>query len=166
MPLIVETGAGVIGANSFATLVQAREFAALRGIALPVDGVGDTAVTAFLVKATDYLKVLSYRDTAIYTDGNYLPFPRKAAYSVTPTTPTIPQGILDATCQLVIEQFNGVELNATSTGSGIRMEKIGPITTEYATPTGAGNAPKASMPTVAAYLRPYLASLGIRVGRA
>lgn len=163
--LLVEVGTGVVGANSFATLTQARDFATLRGVTLSAV---DATLTSWLVKGTDYLKTFSYMGAKTYPGQDYLPFPRTnltiddEALGVD----VVPNDIVAALCQLCIEQQAGVVLNATSTGAGIKSEKIGPIETVYATPNGAGNAVKASMPIVAAYLKPYVRGLSIRTGRA
>lgn len=167
--LLVEVGTGVSGANSLATLTQARDFATLRGVTLPVTGtVGDAALTAFLVKGTDYLKTFSYLGTKTYPGQGYLPWPRTnlTIDDEALAVDAIPNDIVSALCQLCIEQQAGVVLNATSTGAGIKSEKTGPLETVYSTPNGAGNASKASMPIVAAYLKPYVRGLSMRIGRA
>jgi len=167
MPLIVEDGTGVSGANSFVTLTEARDFATLRGIDLPVAGTGDAALTAFLVKGTDYLKSFSYQGTQTTVGEAYLPWPRTGYYvdDLEFDVDTVPIGMKNALIQLAIEQNSGIVLHATATGFAVVREKIGPIDTEYATPKGSYNAAKAVMPAVAAYLKPYLTNIGIRVGR-
>jgi len=158
MPLIVEDGSGVIGANSLASIAQARDFASLRNVTLP----GDAALTAFLVKGTDYVKTFSYLGTKTYAGVSYLPWPRTGLTIDDEAFDgdAIPPDIVSAVCQLCIEQKNGVVLFGTSTGPAIRRDKVGPLETEYAVSNGSGNAAKASMPAVDAYLKPYLAGGG------
>ena len=163
MPLIVENGTGVPDANSFATLEQARSFATDRGVTLPADG----TLTAYLVKATDYLKSLSYQGTKKHAGEEYLPWPRTGLtlddedFADT----VIPRDILNAACQLCIEQFNGVELAPTATGAAVKREKVGPLETEYA---GSSRPTAPRMPLVDAYLAGWVVARGMRlsVGRA
>jgi hypothetical protein len=165
VPLIVEDGTGVVGANSFASLSQVSDFATLRGVDL--SAVSDDTLTAYLVRGTDYLKTFSFVGEQANAFG-YLPWPRAGVYFGDYELPhtTVPTGIVSALCQLCIEQHNGVVLFASGTGPAVKSEKIGPIETVYATPMGASNALRASMPSVMAFLKPYLTNLGVRVGRA
>lgn len=162
--LSVETGAGVAGANSFATVVQARDFATVRGVTLSAD---DDVVTAFLVIATDYLKTLQYQGTKYRAGESYLPWPRdgllvdEVAYPIN----LVPSDIVAATCQLVIEQHNGIVLRGSASTAGIKREKVGPLETEYSS-SHIGRS-IARMPIVEAYLSPWLAraSFGLRTRR-
>ena len=155
-------------ANSFATLAQAREFAALRGVTLPAVTTGDAALTAMLVKGTDYLKAFSYRGERTYPGGVYLPWPRTGVTvdGALQAAAEVPDVVIGALCQLCIEQQSGIVLHASGTGYAVKRDKTGPLETEFAVPTGSSNAVKAKMPAVDAYLRPLLLNAGIRVGRA
>lgn len=163
--LTVEDGTGVTGANSFASLATARAFATLRGVTLSAV---DATLTAYLVKGTDYLRALSYIGTKTYPGQSYLPWPRTGLTidDEELAGTVIPTDIIDALCQLCIEQQAGVILNATSTGPGVKRDKVGPLETEYAVANGSGNAAKATMPIVSAYLKPYVKGATIRTYRA
>jgi hypothetical protein len=156
LALLVEDGTGVAGANSFATLAQARDYAALRGVNLSAV---DSVVTAFLVKATDWLKPKSYLGTKTNAGETYLPWPRSdiVVDDEDFDEDTVPTGIVEVTCQLCIEQHNGVTLSPSAKGAGIKREKIGPMDTEYAT---SSRATTPRMPIVEDMLNPWLASRG------
>ncbi len=160
MPLTIETGSGVTGANSFATLAQAREFALLRGVSLTAD---DDTLTAYLVKANDYLKSLSYLGTKTYPGQGYLPWPRTGLVLDDEDFPedAIPTDIVSAACQLCIEQHNGVDLSPTASGPGIKRDKTGPLETEY---VHSSRATTPRMPLVDALLQGWVAQrAGIRL---
>ena len=53
MALIIEDGSGVVGANSYNSVQEIRDYAAARGIMLPTE---DTDVEVLAVQATDYLE--------------------------------------------------------------------------------------------------------------
>ena len=153
--LSVENGTGVDGANSFATLEQARDYAELRSVTLTAS---DTVLTGYLVKATAWLKQKSYLGTKTYAGQSFLPWPRSGLTVDEAEFPSdaVPQDIIDATCQLCVEQQNGVDLFPTTTGPAVKREKIGPIDTEFAVATGGGRGgPR--MPAVEALIAAWLA---------
>jgi len=142
MALIVENGSIVEGANSYATLAQIRAYAADRGVTLSDD---DTVLTPYAILATDYLESksdlfvgkqvqtnqpLSWpRQGVIQTDNSYFP------------TNQIPPALVNAQCQLVIEQVqNGVTLLPTidrfHTGGFVTHEKLGPMETTFSERVG------------------------------
>lgn len=58
MPLIVEDGSGVPGANSYVTIEEAREYAASRGISFPAN---DAELEVLLVNGFDYVESFARR---------------------------------------------------------------------------------------------------------
>lgn len=131
MPLIVETGAGVANANSYVSLEEAREFALLRGVTLTED---DDALTALLVKATDYLEMFSLRYVgALVAVDQALSWPRSdvVIYDEVFAEDAIPEALKKAQMLLVMEQANGVNIMPTVTGNFVKRRKVGPIETEY-----------------------------------
>lgn len=154
LALTVETGAGVEGANSFATLAQARDFALLRGVVLSAT---DSVLTAYLVKATDWLKQKSYLGTKTNAGEAYLPWPRSGLIVDEEVfdEDTVPSAIVEATCQLCIEQQNGAILFPALVDPEVKREKIGPIDTEYVT---GRTSPR--MPAVDAILAPWIVQRG------
>ena len=73
MALTVETGSGVVGANSYLTVAELRAFAAERGLTLPLP---EGEVEALLIRAADYLELRSYIGSPL-TDSQGLSWPRK-----------------------------------------------------------------------------------------
>lgn len=148
MALVIETGAIVTGANTFASVAQLDAFAALRGITIA----GDTAAKeVLLIKAMDYIEaqerrfkgyrrkaeqplswprthvVLYYTEQYRYingyenvTQGQYFP------------DDAIPEKLIAAQCQLAID-VQTVDLLPTVTPDSrdVQREKVGPIETTY-----------------------------------
>lgn len=163
--LTIEDGTGVAGANSYANAVEARAYAAARGVTLPaaVDGVTDP-VEVLLILAAEYLDSqawIGYLATATQGlqwprvfDYPYLAYPFYS-YSILgywaaylPFDPSYfvqPDKILAAQCQLVIEQFNGVVLMPTSKGGidsqFITREKTDVLETSYSEKIGTLSTP-------------------------
>jgi hypothetical protein len=152
MPAVIETGAGVTGANCYgvtdiaATMAAARAYATLRGVVLSAD---DPTLTAQLVKATDYIESLQAQFVglpALTTQG--LSWPRKNVVnsdgSSFPSN-ALPTALLNALYQLCIEQFNGVILMPTTdpstSGGFVISEKIDVIETHYSERVGVTRAP-------------------------
>lgn len=109
MALIVEDGTGVANANTYGTLVGARAYASDRGVTLSVD---DAIVSSQLILAMDYLEGQDYVGRPVsFTQA--LSWPRSQV-QFDPDNPfpdnEIPPQLISAEYQLVIEQFNGIEL--------------------------------------------------------
>lgn len=161
MPFLVETGAGVAGANSLASVAYARDYAALRGRNLPT---ADSALQVLLVLATDYIRALSFVGVKTYAGQQYLPWPRTGLIvdDVAIPADVIPTAITDAVAQLAVEQAAGVDIRPTRiSGATIKREKVGPLETEYAVnSSGSG---QATMPAVDSLLSPFVASSAVGV---
>lgn len=150
--LVIEDGSGVPGANSYGTIAGARLYASNRGIILGTDA----AVTTQLILATDYLEGLSYVGSQVlYTQA--LSWPRQNVL-FDPSTPfptnQIPPQLIAAEYQLVLEQFNGINLQPTvdrSTGGFILEERVDVLTTRYSERVGTTSQP--TMPKVTSLLR-------------
>jgi hypothetical protein len=158
MPLIVEDGSGVVGANSYITLAFARNYAATRGVTLSND---DTALSVLLVKATDYLETKRFQYLGYLVNPlQALAFPRNNlffGYSSIPSN-VIPIGIQNAQAELVIEQTNGVDLQPTVIGGPVIVrERIDVIETQYSERLQQS---QPFFPKVDALLRPYLRNSG------
>jgi hypothetical protein len=163
MPLVLEDGTGVVTANSYVAIADVRTFATDRGIDL--SALSDAAVTAFILKATDYLEtfaMLFVGNPNSVTQG--LSFPRanivNADGSSFPNTgaASIPLALKNAQCQLCLEQNNGVTLLPTvdhnTDGGFIIREKVDVLETTYSEKIGTSRQPL--MPSVERWLNNLL----------
>ena len=156
--IVVEDGTGVAGANAYVNAADARMYAQLRGVALPVapaDGLDPVEV--FLILATDYLEAQSYIGRPAFPSQS-LAWPRvlfgRAWYEQV-TEILLPKQIVAAQCQLVIEQQNGIELSPSTPGGLdgqlIIREKVDVLETEYSDKVM--NTASPTMPRVNSLLR-------------
>lgn len=163
MPVIVEDGSVVDGANSYITITEARTYATDRGYTLAPDGVeGDATVSAMVIKAGDYLNSLEsrYIGTRVAGFAQFMSFPRTGVIIYDEDWPEdeIPSMLKNAQCQLCIEVFNGLELMISQTGGlPVIREKVGPLETQYSEAVLIrGVKLSASIPAVDALLAPLM----------
>lgn len=135
--LVVEDGSNVAGANTYATVVNARAYAALRGMTLPES---DDDVASLLILAFDYIegKEGQFRGTRTYAETA---FPRTGmvVYGFVIDSDVIPTKLIAAQCQAAVDQATGLSLFTNSTPEDyVIREKTGPLETEYADPTVLG----------------------------
>ena len=130
--LIVEDGSGVAGANTYATANQAINYAASRGITL----VDNDELASQLIVAADYIgsKELQYQGDRSFPIAQSLSWPRIGAiiYTLEISPTSIPTNIVQAQCQLVIEQVNGENLFVNTNNSVfVTEETVDVITTKF-----------------------------------
>lgn len=159
MALTVETGAGIVGANSYVSVAEARTYATDRGLNLPA---ADADIEKLLIKSTDYVE--SFRERFRGTKANgpgYLQWPRLNVvidgFEIGITT--IPKQLKDAQCQLAFE-LQTVDPTPTTSGQVIKREKVDVIETEYAVNYKQGASPP-SLPKVLYLLEPLLKWSGV-----
>lgn len=153
MSLIVEDGTGITNANTYGTAAGARSYASARGVTLSAS---DAVVEPMLVNAMDYLNSLTFVGKVV-TDGQSLSWPRTCVfYSSGAAYPanTIPSALVDAQYQLVIEQFNGIDILPStdwkSQGGFVIEDKVDVLTTKFSEKIGTTSRPL--MPKVDALL--------------
>lgn len=137
--LIIEDGSGVIGANSYISEAQALAWASARGFTLPSD---DATLDPLIILACDYLESLSefYYGTPV-NPMQALSWPRNCVLIAPNMTyfpnNVIPQALMNAQCQLCIEQFiNGISLLPSTqawqqSGGFVIEERVDVISTRY-----------------------------------
>jgi hypothetical protein len=158
-PIIVEDGTGVTGANSYCTGDYIRSYASGGGITLPSD---DNALLPLITGAMLYLELLEPRYKGQpSTFGQPFAWPRTRVFvrNVMLDSAIVPTRIIDAECQLIIEQFNGVVLHPTTLpaaqgGGFVTMEKIDVIQTNYSERIGTTDLPR--IRSVQALLAPLM----------
>ena len=161
MALVIEDGTGLAGAESFATVAEARAFATARGVALSAT---DSVVEVALRNASDYLGSLELRwqgsrSTAVQALG----WPRKCVmiYGTAFAEDAIPVQLINAQCQLCIDISAGTVLQPTGQGREVIRTKVDVIETEYAKQGSGTVVPE---PTKAmAILEPLMKSGGMAV---
>lgn len=149
--IIVEDGTIIAGANGFVSNADARTYAARRGVTLPAD---ETACDVLNFKAVDYLETQSYKGELAFPDTQELSWPRinvGTLYGIVDfPNNVIPDGLIKANIQLMIDQVNGVDLMASSaSASFITEDTVGSITTKYSERIGSQGP---STPIVDAFL--------------
>lgn len=181
--LVVETGAGLSNASSYASAAEIRAYALARGVTLaPSDDAGDLIVDQLAVKAMDYIEanrsmfhgqratttqrlcfprvnVPAEQYTLEFPDTIYNGFENLTSYSFRDPA-VIPPELIEAQCRLVMEVKAGVDLLPTQvSGRFLKRQKLGPIEREFSETVGVFNLPK--MPSVDALLSPLLKGAGV-----
>lgn len=133
MPLIVEDGTGVAGANSYVSEAEAKAFASLRGLDFPA---ADADVAFALIQAMDYLE--QFRDLfpgAPTAATQALAWPRadSGGACLLRANNVIPAALKNLQMQLAVDAYTIGELQPNSTGFAVAKEKIDVIEIEYAT---------------------------------
>lgn len=161
MALTIEDGTIVANAVSYVTAAEARAYALARGVTLSAV---DAEVEQLLIRAMDYLEAkraqyqgakvdplqsLQWPRTDVIIDCNEFPFDE------------IPNELKKAQCQLALEAHNGIDLMPTRSGGFVKLEKVGPIETQFSEKVGAGVSP--DMTAVDALLSPLFAACGQRL---
>lgn len=140
MPLIIEDGSGIAGANSFATVAEARAYGSARGLVFPAL---DATVEAALVNAADFLETFQARYKGSKTDAaNALAWPRKGVFLYSSATEfpndEIPTLLKNAQCQLAFDATS-TTLQPSYVGQEVKRKKVDVLEIEYAE-TGTGSA--------------------------
>lgn len=140
--IIVEDGSGVLNANSYVSVDDAREYANSRGTELPED---DDEVASMLIRASDYLEAQECRYQGKRTSPSQaLAWPRSGVVLNCDALPAnvIPKSLIAAQVQLAMAINAGFDLQPNiSPQDYVTREKVGPIETEYADPTKVGIMP-------------------------
>lgn len=123
MSIVVETGEGVDGANSYVGVQEAINFAYSRGKNLPCD-IEDVAPLLF--RAMDYIE--SHVDRFCgqkTTSGQALSWPRKNAYIANElvSSSSIPEQLKQAQMQMCIALNDGYDPMSSKSGSPFVTEK-------------------------------------------
>lgn len=145
------------GANTLVGLDTARDYALDRGIVLSDD---DDAVSAMILISMGYFKGLYFKGDPV-TPLQGTPFPRTGVYIGRYKLPSdvVPNDVISAQCELIIAQFNGIDLFPSTDVLGmIIQDTTGPLTTKYSDKFGALSTP--GLPLVEALLSQWLTGDG------
>ena len=151
MALVVEDGTGVAGANSYLSLVAIRTYATTHGLTVSGD---DVELEASVLDAMAYIEAIEFGFPTFHgtrTDITQpLSWPRKdtnndnneivLANGVIIATDGIPLALTASLAQLTFESEAAGGLLTNTNGRAIVEEKVGPITTKFASPDAGGSA--------------------------
>jgi hypothetical protein len=156
MAFVVETGAGIANANSYASVAAADGYVADRGVSGWASLLTSEKQMA-LVKATDYIEA-TYRDAwkgNRVSQTQALSWPRSGAYAdgFPIDANVVPTAVINACIEMALKAANGETLIADQ-GQRVKREKIDVIEVEYADYSD----PAQRYPFVNRMLTPYLAS--------
>jgi hypothetical protein len=166
-PIIVEDGSNVTGANSYASGDVVRAYAVPAGITLPAD---DTALLPLITHAMLYLETFErqFKGRCTY-NGQELSWPRRHVdfRGAWLDSASIPQRVIDAECQLVMEVSNGVILLPTSLpqaqgGGFLTSRKVDVLTRTFSERIGITTSPV--IESVNALLAPLLTNRSMAGG--
>jgi len=129
MALIIEDGSGVANANSYISVQEAKDYAALRGLTLPST---DPEIEILAIKAFDYLEALDYKGVPA-NPPQATEFPRADLYiqGILFANDEIPHKLKKAQSQLTFEATNS-DLQPTGDGREVVREKVDVIEVQYA----------------------------------
>ncbi len=142
MPFVVEDGTGVGEADSFASVAQARQYAAARGKEFPDN---DVEVEQLLTLAIDYLKTIKFSGEPLNSTQS-LPFPRVGF--------GLPSAIVSSQIILALEARNA-DLQPNPTAE-VQREKVDVLEVQYF-PSSSRPGERQIFSKVEALLEPYLA---------
>ena len=133
MALTIEDGTIVAGADSYATVAEARAYALSRGVTLSAT---DSVVEILLRKGSDFIESLEDRFKGDRTDpAQPLAWPRAGVilFNATDEAPDdeIPELLKRAQIQLAMDAVD-IDLQPTGSGREIIKTKVDVIETEYA----------------------------------
>lgn len=137
MALVPETGSGSNPlANTYATVDQAKAYAAARGVeGYPTE---DAKVEVLLIKAMDYIAAQEGRFKGWRaTPSQPLSWPRSGAciFGRELDGTDIPAQLVNGQCQLTIDAFTTELMPTFNPANGmIKRDKVGPIETEFFAP--------------------------------
>jgi hypothetical protein len=124
--IIVETGTGIVGANSYASVADADDFHTLRQNAAWIGATDDQKIAA-LVRATDYIEARFGARANRLSDDQGLQWPTDA-------TTALPKVIVMATLTLALYALTqplSAPVDHVTTKSTKKLEGVGELTTEY-----------------------------------
>lgn len=138
MAIVVETGAGVAGANSYRSLADIRGYALARGVTLSAV---DATLEPMVIKAMDFLESFANRFVGAKVDRDQsLSWPRTGAWvdGWEYLADTLPLTLLDAEAALVMEvNAGGDPFNPPLATLPVIRERVeGAVEVEYSDPAG------------------------------
>lgn len=147
MPLIVEDGTGVLNADSYVSVADAKAYALSRAANFPT---GDAEIQILLIQAMDYLEALRPVQGSKTYFTQSLQWPRSGVRIDCIDFPfdAIPAVLKKAQMQLAIDAHLLGDLQPTTDGFAVAREKVDVIEIEYATGGRLSNSTSPSQPVL------------------
>jgi hypothetical protein len=147
--LIIEDGTGVVDANSYITVAEAKAYASNRGVDLG----SDDAIAANLVLAADYMETKGPYTDIPYSQTQGLSFPRRERIG----SPSlgIPANIKKAQAQLLLDIKESGALLTTSRQYALKKRKLEGLEQEWAVGANAVYKPSAKHEMFDYYMRAF-----------
>ena len=134
MSFIVETGAGIAGANSYVSLVDANAYHADRITAATWAALTDALKQAYLIHATEYIEGAFEWASGVKNDeDNGLSWPRYGAYdreNYMLDSDIVPEQLKHAVCELAVKVTASAPLQ-DDVDRETKSESVGPISVTY-----------------------------------
>jgi hypothetical protein len=129
--LVIETGVGISGANSYVSLAEVRSYCADRGLTLPSS---DATLEGLVIRAMDYVEshYNLFKGSKIFGEG-YVQWPRENVVIDNFEVPitTIPTILKNVQCQVAYD-LQSVDPTPNVTSFPLRREKVDTLEKEYA----------------------------------
>lgn len=136
--LIIEDGTGVLNANSYITVAEAKAYAESRGVTLGTD---DT-IAANLVLAADYMETTGPYKLYPYSQMQGLEFPRREGAGA--PSLGVPEKVKKAQAQLLLDIKESGALLTTSRQYALKRRKLEGLEQEWAVGAYAAYKPNAA----------------------
>lgn len=138
--LVIEDGTGVEDANTYATVAEAKKYAADRSVDLGTDDV----IAGNLVLAADFMETEGPYKGVQFSEDQGLSFPR-AERTGSPSL-GIPKKVKNAQCQLLLDIKESGALLTTSRQFALKRRKLEGLEQEWAVGAYASYKPSAAHP--------------------
>lgn len=130
MPLIVETGSGLVNADTYLSDADFTAYCIARGRDTSTSTL--TARENALRNATDYINTIGRYKGSRLTDAQALEFPRSGLFDWDNRPVTgVPKRVRDATAELAFRALTAPLLEDLSPAARVKSESVGPISVTY-----------------------------------
>ena len=136
--LVIEDGTGVVNANSYITVAEAKAYAESRGVTLG----SDDSIAANLVLAADYMETTGPYKWYPYSDSQALVFPRRERIGA--PSLGVPEKVKKAQAQLLLDIKESGSLLTTNRQYALKRRKLEGLEQEWAVGAYAAYKPNAA----------------------
>lgn len=138
--LVIEDGTGLVNANSYISVAEAKQYAESRGVTLG----SDDSIAANLVLSADFMETTGPYKGIVFNDMQALEFPRRER--IGGPSLGIPQKLKNAQAQLLLDIKESGVLLTSNRQFALKRRKLEGLEQEYAVGSYAAYKPKAAHP--------------------